>query len=297
MNLKQLFYFTVIAQTKSFSAAARQLGLSQPPLSKQMMALEEELGTSLIHRTARGVELTPAGACLYARAQDILLMLDTARREVQEFPSHLGGTLKLGTVSSSGNILMDDFLQNFCRLHPAVRFEVTEGNTYELLEKLKNGILECAVVRTPFNSEGFVCKYGPREPLVAVAREEYFKNLPQSHISLLDLAGKPLIYYRRFEAIISLAFQNAAATPNIFCRNDDARTCLIWASGGLGVALVPASISKLPIADGLAVKIIDSEDTTTQRAAIYKKNGYASQLAREFVESFANGKENALFKE
>ena len=53
MNLKQLFYFTVIAQTKSFSAAARQLGLSQPPLSKQMMALEEELGTSLIHRTAR----------------------------------------------------------------------------------------------------------------------------------------------------------------------------------------------------------------------------------------------------
>ena len=63
------------------------------------------------------------------------------------------------------------------------------------------------------------------------------------------------------------------------------------------MALVPASISKLPIADGLAVKIIDSEDTTTQMAAIYKKNGYASQLAREFVESFANGKENALFKE
>lgn len=297
MNLKQLFYFTVIAETKSFSAAARQLNLSQPPLSKQMMSLEEELGVVLINRTSRGMELTPAGAYLYAKAKNILRLMDTTKQEVQDFPSHLGGTLKLGTVSSSGNILMDDFLQNFCRKHPGVRFEVTEGNTYELLEQLKNGIIECAVVRTPFNSEGFVCQYGPKEPLVAVGRAEFFENLPKSHISLTDLAGKPLIYYRRFEAIISLAFQNAATVPNIFCRNDDARTSLIWASGGLGVALVPASISKLPLSAGMTVKVINSDDTTTQMAAIYKKNGYASQIAREFVSSFASVGQSSQTKE
>lgn len=286
MNSKQLYYFTVIAETGSFTAAAKKLGLSQPPLSKQIMMLEEDLGVRLLTRGARKAELTEAGAYLYSRARDILSMMDTAADELQNFPSSSKGILKLGTISSSGNVLTGAILPGFCRLHPNVRFDVYEGNTYELLEKLKNGIIECAVVRTPFNADGFHCVSGTEEPLAAVGSPSFFEAVPEGRIRLTDLAGKPLIYYRRFDAIISMAFQNIGASPNVFCRNDDARTCLQWACAGLGVALVPESISRMKLADELAVRIIDSEETVTHMTAIYKKNGYVSNIAKEFVDYF-----------
>lgn len=189
MNSRQLYYFTVIAETGSFTAAAKKLGLSQPPLSKQIMMLEEDLGVRLLNRGARKAELTEAGAYLYSRARDILSMMDTAASELQNFPSSAKGILKLGTISSSGDYLADRVLPGFCRLHPNVRFEISEGNTYELLEKLKNGIIECAVVRTPFNTEGLHCVFGTEEPLTAVGVSSWFDALPDGSIRLTDLAG------------------------------------------------------------------------------------------------------------
>lgn len=104
------------------------------------------------------------------------------------------------------------------------------------------------------------------------------------------------IYYRRFDAIISMAFQNIGAVPNIFCRNDDARTCLQWAGAGLGVALVPESISSMRTAEGLTVRIIDSPETVTRMTAIYKKNGYVSNIAKEFVTYFEAQSRVCLFQ-
>jgi len=300
MNSKQLFYFTTVAETGSFTAAAQKLGLSQPPLSKQVMLLEEELGVTLFSRGSRKVELTEAGAYLYAQSRNILSLMDTAAREVSDLSSTTSGVLKLGTISSSGYMLTGSFLKTFCQRYPHVRFEITEGNTYELLEKLKNGLIECAILRTPFNNEGFQCVHGPEEPLVAVGDPAYFKDLtcqedsrpsgcngyPSYSIRLTDLAGKPLIYYRRFDSIISVAFQNIGVEPYIFCRNDDARTSLLWAWAGLGVALIPQSISNLPLSQNLEIHPIESSDTTTHMAAVYKKNGYVSNIAKEFVSSF-----------
>ncbi len=287
INSKQLYYFTIIAETGSFTAAAKKLGLSQPPLSKQIMLLEEELGVRLFERGSRKTELTEAGNFLYSRSTDILSMMGAVTEELHHFPSAYKGILKLGTISSSG-ILMHDFIKKFCNSHPNVRFEIMEGNTYELLEKMKNGIVECAVIRTPFNAEGFECAYGQKEPLVAVGDPSFFSGISMNKIELTDLSGKPLIYYRRFDSIISLAFQNRGIEPTVFCRNDDARTSLQWAKTGLGIALVPESISRMEEYSGLAFCEIGSEDTVTRMAAVYKKNGYVSNIAREFVACFRN---------
>lgn len=285
INSKQLYYFTAIAESGSFTSAAKKLGLSQPPLSKQIILLEKALGVKLFERSSRKTELTEAGAFLYSRSKDILSMMETIREELHYFLSADRGILKLGTISSSGNLLRD-LLKNFCTSHPNVKFDITEGNTYELLEKIKNGMVECAVIRTPFNGEGLECVYGQEEPLMAVGSPSYFSSLPGDKIRLTELSGKPLIYYRRFESIISLAFENIGVEPDIFCRNDDARTCLQWAKIGLGVALVPESISKMEAYGDLTLKEIDSKDTVTRMAAVYKKNDYVSNIAKEFVTHF-----------
>lgn len=285
INSKQLYYFTVVAESGSFTSAAKKLGLSQPPLSKQIILLEESLGVKLFDRSSRKTELTEAGGFLYSRSTDILSMMEAVRAELRHFPSADRGILKLGTISSSGNMLRS-LLKSFCTSHPNVKFDITEGNTYELLEKLKSGIVECAIIRTPFNPEGLECAYGQEEPLMAMGFPSYFSGLPERKIRLTELSGKPLIYYRRFESIISLAFENIGVEPDIFCRNDDARTCIQWAKTGLGVALVPESISKTENHLDLALREIDSEDTVTRMAAVYKKNDYVSNIAREFVLHF-----------
>ncbi len=285
MTSKQLLYFVTIVETGSFTAAAQALGLSQPPLSKQLMALEEEVGITLLVRGFRKVRPTEAGSFLYERAKHILSSMDSVTKQLQGFENGARGILKLGTISSSGHMLTEAFLKDFCKDYPNVRFELTEGNTYELLEHLKNGLIECAILRTPFNSEGFQCCYGPRESLMAVGEAPYFSSLASDGpIELTDLAGKPLIYYRRFESIISSAFQNIGVEPDIFCRNDDARTCLLWAGAGLGVALVPETICNLPLAGGLAKHEILSEFTVTRMAAVYREKGYVSEIAKKFVE-------------
>jgi DNA-binding transcriptional LysR family regulator len=154
------------------------------------------------------------------------------------------------------------------------------------MEKMRNGIIECAIIRTPFHSVGFECVYGKEEPLMAAGIPSFFSEISTEKIKLTELSEKPLIYYRRFDAIISTAFQNIGIEPHIFCRNDDARTCLQWAKSGLGVALIPRSICQGSNGDELVLREIDSEDTVTRIAAVYKKNGYVSNIAREFVTCF-----------
>ena len=183
------------------------------------MMLEEDLGVRLLTRGARKAELTEAGSYLYSRAKDILSMMDTAADELQNFPSSSKGILKLGTISSSGSFLRTASCRGFCRLHPNVRFENLRGEHYELLEKLKNGIIECAVVRTPvLIPTVFTVSSDQKNRLRQSEFPPGLTRSPGGTIRLTDLAGKPLIYYRRFDAIISMAFQNIGAAPNIFCR-------------------------------------------------------------------------------
>ena len=175
MNFKQLYYFTVVAEAGSISAAAARLGLSQPPLSRQLAQLEESLKTPLFTRTAHGIQLTDAGRVLYYRAKDILSMMEAAALEVRSFHGGFRGILKIGCISSSG-ILITRLMEAFIKQYPLITIDLYEGNTYETIEKLKNGLVECAIIRTPFNSDGLDCIYGPEEFLMAVGRPEFFKK-------------------------------------------------------------------------------------------------------------------------
>lgn len=315
MNFKQLYYFTVVAEAGSISAAAAQLGLSQPPLSRQLAQLEETLDTPLFTRNAHGIQLTGAGQLLYYRAKDILSMIDATALEVRSFHGGLSGTLKIGCISSSG-ILMTQLMDAFIKQYPLITVDLYEGNTYETIEKLKNGLIECAVIRTPFNPDGLECIYGPEEFLMAVGQPEFFRKeraisgsseqtythtltapAGEGGIRLADLYGKPLIYYRRFENIIASAFSNAGLRPTILCKNDDARTSLQWATAGLGIALVPENISRLAQNDGLEAHPILCEETVTRMTAVCQSGSKnLSKTAQNFLNVFKELQASPLLK-
>ena len=287
MNIKQLEYFLAVAEAGNISAAAQKLKISQPPLSTQIRLLEKELGVRLMDRGARRIRLTDAGQLLYRRALSIVDLTDSTIRELQEFSDELHGLLSLGTISSCGAALLQERLPLYHQRYPQVCFELREGNTFELLERLQRGEIELAMVRTPFREDGLECICLKEEPMVVAAKAEYFQQLPEGPVTLQSLAALPLIYYRRFEHLLTAAFQNQNLSPHVMCKSDDARTCLMWALAGLGVALTPQSV--VPVMDdgSLVCRKVGSSQLMTQIALVRRKDSYCSAPAKRFWQLFS----------
>lgn len=293
MELRHLKYFLAIAEAGQITAAAKKLQIAQPPLSQQLMQLEEELGVKLVHRGSRSIQLTEAGIILQNRAKQILELTDATTREINDFAMGMKGTLTIGTVSSSGATLMKDRLSEFHKTYAGVKFEIHEGNTFMILDLLNKGIVEVGIVRTPFNTTDLGCRYASTEPMIAVMTEEYDWNPEQKTISLSELKNRPLIVYRRFEQLIHDTCMKHGFEPNFFCKNDDARTTLHWANEGLGIGMISRSALSLGSNNQLIVKEIMCEELHTRVAAVWLKDKYMSSLASRFIESFSQASDGA----
>lgn len=271
MELKQLEYFTAIVEHGSISAAAKQLHISQPPLSMQMKHLEEELNSRLFERGARSITLTEAGKILYERSKGILEMASVTVRELEQMKDGISGTLRLGMISSAGLSCVKQTLLPFHSGYPGIRLDICEGNTYQLMEALKNNRIEIAIVRTPFPEEGYECRHFEEDAMTAVGLSHYFGNHKSNSLSIKDMERFPLIIYRRWESILRHAFGEEETDMNIFCINDDARTSIKLAAAGLGVALVPASAVEGATSEGMTVKYIDNARLKSSLTIIHKK--------------------------
>ncbi|WP_301859121.1 LysR family transcriptional regulator [uncultured Megasphaera sp.] len=287
MDIRQLTYFIAVAEEGQITAAARRLHMAQPPLSQQIQKLEAELGVSLFDRKPRRMQLTDAGKILLRRAQQMLILADSTQRELMDFKEGLHGTLNIGTVSSSGSIILRPSVAQFHRQYRGVRFEIYEGNTYDIIEMLTKGLIEIGIVRTPFPYETFHCKFLQEEPMSIALNEELDWFPTAQEVTIPDLSGQPLIIYRRFDQLIHETCAAYNVTPTIFCRSDDARTSLLWANAGLGIAVIPQSAFTLGSYSHLHQKILREPRLYTHIAAIWMKNRYLSSLAEKFIESFS----------
>lgn len=287
MDIKQLKYFYVIAEEGQITSAAKKLHMAQPPLSYQLKALEDELGVKLVERGSRNIKLTDAGLILYKRAEQILSLTKSTVDELKDFTQGTHGTLSIGTVSSSGAALLDSRLSIFHEKYPFINFEIHEGNTFELLEYLHKGLIEIAIVRTPFNNSGVNSIFLSEEPMVAAMVKD-FDWTDSKKIDITDLKDKPLIFYRRFERLILKICEDHNFEPTVFCKNDDARTSLLWAKSGLGIAIVPKSAIKLIGASNIIYKEINNKALSTQIAVIWSKTGYLSSSGKNFLKLFQN---------
>lgn len=303
MELKQLQYFMTVVDEGSISAAAGKLLMSQPPLSTQMKQLEQELGVVLFERGARHIILTDAGRLLYTRAQSMLHMASVTKKELDNLHNGLRGILRLGFISSCGTEVVQQKLMEFHRFYPDVHFEILEGNTFELLEALENREIEIALIRAPFPSETNldVCTLYA-DPMCAAGVDSLFvdpenkrrsdeKTLDKKTLDLTDLAGKPLILYRRWEKEILSAFQRTGITPLVVMTTDDARTSLMWAQAGLGIALVPSSFAALSHSFSQSESILRryelNDQTLISRLTIVKRrDGKISPPAKQFFQIF-----------
>lgn len=153
MELRYLRYFVAVAEARNFTRAARELGISQPPLSQQIQRLEREIGTPLLRRLTRGIELTEAGESFYEDACQILALSDAALEKTKGIARGMNGRLALGITSSNAfHPQIFALLRQFQRRYPAVALRQVEGNMAALMSALGEGELDIAFVRLPCES-------------------------------------------------------------------------------------------------------------------------------------------------
>lgn len=240
MELRQLRYFVTVVEEKTVTAAARKLNMTQPPLTTQLKLLEKELGCALFLREGRRLIVTDAGRHFYQRACGILGMCESAAAQMRDFNQGIAGTLRIGVVSSVQEGIFTDWLSAFGARHPQISYQIYSANTYQLLEQIRTGQLDLAVIRTPFSAPDLEKIILRQEPLMAVGREVFLEKKPDG-LSLQELARQPLILYRRWENILGELFEARGLHPTVRCSNDTAQATLALAAAGMGVGILPAS--------------------------------------------------------
>ena len=302
MDLKQMEYFQAVVDAGSISEAARRLHVAQPPISYQMKMLENELGVQLFERGARHIRLTKAGHTFYTRVVRILEMADNAARDT--IRAGKGQTLYLGMTSTTVAI-MQPVLKRFAEDHPDVHYQLYDGSTFELRHLLETGVIEGAVLRTPFPVDEFDCRLIRTEAMLAGFPAEWSsgenralegipapvgssaesisgKNEISGRISLPQLARYPLSVYRRYYDLIHEQFTAQHLEPDYFSICDDARTSLLWCSNRCAVCLFPESL-RPALPDGIQTLTIDSEELRTSILFAAAKERQPSDLITEFT--------------
>lgn len=154
MDIKSLRYFVEIARCKSFTTAAQRLFVTQPTLSRQIADLEDELGQTLFDRSTRRIELTEKGIFLLHRAQSILELVESTKREAIS-TSELSGELTIAAGETPALSLVAEALQDFQNRHPNVTVRLLSANAQDAASQLRMGTADFAVFNMPADVDGF----------------------------------------------------------------------------------------------------------------------------------------------
>lgn len=249
MELRQLRQILVLSETLNFHRAAERLHMAQPPLSTSIKKLEDELGVSLFDRLSGGLRVTAAGEVVLQNARRALFFADEIRRAAREGGTGEQGLLRLGFVGSATYALMPQIIRRFRAQYPRVDLVIEESTTTELLRRIEDHSLDVALVRypvlTPTAAQLTVLQMD--QLLLAVSSDSPLAQ--RSEIGLAELIDQPFIAYSRtlvptMHVLTMQVFQDAGVQPRIAQEAVQVQTILGLVESGLGVAMVPAVVSR-----------------------------------------------------
>ncbi|VBB08646.1 transcription regulator hth lysr [Lucifera butyrica] len=284
MDIRDMRYFYAIAEEGNISNASKRLNIAQPALSRQMKQLEDNLGVQLFERGSRRIKLTEAGQLMHSRVEQILELVEGTMNEITELNSGAAGTVSLGTVTTSGAVLLPDLINRFHDLYPNVTFQLWEGDGFRILELLDKGIIEIGIIRAPFDSDIYQSITLPDEPLVIAMKQNCCCGVDPKNIRLIELANQPLIVPIRWKSMFADWCAKAGFKPNIVCLCDGIIMNILWAKRGIGMALVPKSTEGLIADSTLIYKTIVEPTVSTQTIIVWLRNRRLSANSKHFLD-------------
>jgi DNA-binding transcriptional LysR family regulator len=247
MNLNHLRAFVAVADSLSFSRAAKRLHVSQPALSNQIKLLEEDLGAKLFERNRRSVSLTNAGKEILDDAERLLSTADEIRQRVRRISGGAAGALRIGFVASATTDIIPRMTVAFRKNFPEVSLELKNLPTVPQIDALRQRTLDAGIVRLPLGQGDIEVLPLASEPFAIVVSKQH--AAAGSKITVRDLAGEPFVCYS--ERLAPAFFQHwtglcrkAGFTPRIVQEVAEMETALALVSAGVGVAILPEGLAR-----------------------------------------------------
>lgn len=260
VELTPLRYYRAIAQTGHMTRAARALGVSQPALSAMLKKLEAEVGAELVHRTARGVELTEAGRVFLTHAEDTLRRADAGVRAVRQLVGLEAGSIRVGAGATATSYLLPPVVSALRRKHPGLRFYVRETGSSAVIAAVLSGELDLGIVTLPVRGAGeeellkvplvedelrLIRRRDEeskrRRDDVRKGKKEDGRGDGSASFRWKDIEGEPLVAFEAgtaVRAIIDQAAEAAGVTLNVVMELRSIESIKQMVAAGIGVALV-----------------------------------------------------------
>ncbi|SMG54978.1 LysR family transcriptional regulator [Paraburkholderia susongensis] len=252
IDIKPLRYFVTLAETRHFGRAAARLNLSQPPLSRQLAALEASLGVTLVERNPRSVTLTAAGERFYADALAILASVEQAVSNAQAAAHGEAGKLAIGFTMCSAYSVVPGYARAFGAAYPEVGLKLREVVSNDLAAQLLAGQIDAAIMFPNVPDKGLETRTILSEPL-CVALSRSHPRARARRLKIGQLAGEPFVLASEevapsLRATILEHCRSGGFEPDIRFEVQLQQTVLSLVDEGVGVALVPSSMRKAQLA-------------------------------------------------
>ena len=261
IDLRHFRYFQALAQELHFGRAAARLCIAQPALSRQIQQLEEEIGTPLLRRTQRRVELLPAGQVFLERSNLILEEVERAAVDARRTGAGEFGRLSVGFIHSSTYGLLPSIIERFRHLYPDIEVELHEMPIAEQHVALTRGMIDVGLLRP---------QPAPSEVEVqAVLEDPFLIAVPQTHrfarrkaVRLCELQDEPMVMFPRrgsplFHARIMAMCLRAGFTPRVVQQATQIHTVAGLVGAGIGLAIIPGTVRNL---QSRGVRFLEIED-------------------------------------
>jgi DNA-binding transcriptional LysR family regulator len=262
MELRHIRSFLSVAETLHFGRTAELIHLSQPALSLQIRALEEEVGVRLFERNRRKTTLTAPGLAFRDDAAAALSQLEQAIRRARLAANGKLGLLRIGFISTAGSEIVPDTVRQFRELNPEVEFSLRNILTAEQVQMLETGSLDIGFLRLPIGGHSAL-------DVVTVHREPFVLVVPSSHklakrkaVRLRELAGQDFVMYERtyapgFHDLIFGILRDARIVPTVSQTAGEIPTLISLVASRMGITILPASAVKHGVASVVACEILD----------------------------------------
>lgn len=242
MEFRTLHYFLTVAQERNITRAAEKLHMAQPPLTRQIKRLEEELGVPLLIRGGRQLQLTEEGRFLQARGREILQLMENTQQQLGQLGPAQYGTIRLCTTEVSGATLLSERIAAFHETAPNIHFQILAGDSTENRDRLEKNLVDMGIVREPFNLEPYDQIALRREPWgILCSRDHPLAAQHPETVPLACLGEVPLMLPARqsLQADIHNWLGQFLPRRNVFCLYNSIFSILGLAQRGLGVILAP----------------------------------------------------------
>lgn len=294
MNFRQLEYFAAVAEAKSISRASRELHVAQPPISRQLSLLEDELGVCLFLRTNKGIELTEAGRCLYQQSEQMFQNLRMMADSVRDVDAGLRGQVKLGVINSNLPIVMEH-LKAYHRAYPQVELYIRMGSPNDLIDDLNRGKLHVLYLRSQSEAAGLREKILGEDSLELVMNRQTDPAPGQSTVPIEALRGVPMCLLRGddlwgYSSNLKNECQRAGFALEVVCQCYDTPMAMQMVQAGFGVSYLPRSIVKTMPNSGVYTKPVRGITARSYPVLVWAENIYYANCVKRYI-AIAGGEE------